>query len=727
MKKSFLLFLYFLFLFSFSNAQNIIWDGKNNSINIGKNIEILEDKNGSFTIEDVKSKKFRALFVHSKQTILHFGFTESIYWLRFSLENNSNKDLSLEIAHAFLPTTNLYYYDKENNLIEMKGGYEVLMNEKLIKHHFQIFPLPKGEHEFYIRVLSNAHPLPIKIWEKETYKIKTSQQKLVYGFYIGFMFFVILTNIFFFFTLRNWLYLFYAFVVLIYVCYASMVMDGFVLYVFDDLDLMFWYLTIPTIGVTVQTIYCMLFLETKKYIPKLNKIFWGIIIYFAVYVFVKELMPITVVLAINTVHAMASFFIMGFVGVKVGQKGNQMGYYFAIAYFIYFLLVIVEAIYIQTGFPPYLILSHVAMATIIEAFLLSFLLSKRFEWEKEETEKSKNEMQEKLIETTKENARILKDQNVLLEKKVIERTEVLNETNEELNQINEELKTTVEEVEQQKSKINLANSKLQIIFKQVSKQKEKIEISHKHIKDSINYAKKIQDAILPSLDLFENNLSDYFIFFKPRDVVSGDFYWAKKINEHFIFVAADCTGHGVPGAFVSMLGISFLNEIVARKGLYQAGKILDILREEIKKSLKQNSESKRQEGMDIAFCALNTKTNVLQFAGANNPLYLFRNNEMIEYKGNKQPIGIYRKEKSFTNYEIQLEKEDKIYIFSDGFIDQFGGERNKKFMKKNFKKLLSEIQNENMNKQKQIINNTFENWKGNYKQIDDVLVMGVKI
>ena len=272
MKKSFLLFLYFLFLFSFSNAQNIIWDGKNNSINIGKNIEILEDKNGSFTIEDVKSKKFRALFVHSKQTILHFGFTESIYWLRFSLENNSNKDLSLEIAHAFLPTTNLYYYDKENNLIEMKGGYEVLMNEKLIKHHFQIFPLPKGEHEFYIRVLSNAHPLPIKIWEKETYKIKTSQQKLVYGFYIGFMFFVILTNIFFFFTLRNWLYLFYAFVVLIYVCYASMVMDGFVLYVFDDLDLMFWYLTIPTIGVTVQTIYCMLFLETKKYKTKSFKI-----------------------------------------------------------------------------------------------------------------------------------------------------------------------------------------------------------------------------------------------------------------------------------------------------------------------------------------------------------------------------------------------------------------------------------------------------------------------
>ena len=247
------------------------------------------------------------------------------------------------------------------------------------------------------------------------------------------------------------------------------------------------------------------------------------------------------------------------------------------------------------------------------------------------------------------------------------------------------------------------------------------------ITDSINYAKKIQNAIFPSLDLFKNNFLDYFIFFKPLDVVSGDFYWAKKINEHFIFVAADCTGHGVPGAFVSMLGISLLNEICTRKEVTTANQVLDILREEIKISLNQNSESKRQEGMDIAFCVLNTKTNVLQFAGANNPLYLFRNNELVEYKANKQPIGIYRKEKPFTNYEIQLEKGDKIYIFSDGYIDQFGGKKNKKFMKKNFKNLLYKIQNEDMNIQKEILENQFRNWKGEIKQIDDVLVMGVKI
>ena len=258
-------------------------------------------------------------------------------------------------------------------------------------------------------------------------------------------------------------------------------------------------------------------------------------------------------------------------------------------------------------------------------------------------------------------------------------------------------------------------------------QKQIIEKSHKYITDSINYAKKIQNAIFPSLDLFKNNLSDYFIIFKPLNVVSGDFYWATKINDYFIFVAADCTGHGVPGAFVSMLGISFLKEIVNRNDNIQAGKTLDTLREEIKNSLNQNHKNERQEGMDIAFCALNTKNNILQFAGANNPLYLFRNNELIEYKADRQPIGLYRKERPFKNHEIQLEKNDQLYIFSDGFIDQFGGDKNKKFMKKNFKNLLTEIQNENMDIQNKILEDEFKKWKGTINQIDDVLVIGVKI
>ncbi len=263
--------------------------------------------------------------------------------------------------------------------------------------------------------------------------------------------------------------------------------------------------------------------------------------------------------------------------------------------------------------------------------------------------------------------------------------------------------------------------------KELKKAKEKIEISYKHTSDSINYAKKIQNAIFPDLQLFEENFAGYFIIFKPLDVVSGDFYWAKKVNKYLIFCAADCTGHGVPGAFVSMLGISFLNEIVTRENMKKASQILDVLREEIKKSLKQTMKSQNKDGMDIAMCILNTENKNLQFSGANNPLYLFRDDELIEFKANKQPIGVYPKEKKFENYEIQLKKGDKLYIFSDGYVDQFGGEKGKKFMKKRFKNLLLKIQKENMNEQKYILESKFKDWKGNLNQIDDVLVMGVKI
>ncbi len=259
-------------------------------------------------------------------------------------------------------------------------------------------------------------------------------------------------------------------------------------------------------------------------------------------------------------------------------------------------------------------------------------------------------------------------------------------------------------------------------------QKKELEISNKNIRDSINYASRIQNAILPNHHLFENNFSDYFIFFKPKDIVSGDFYWAKKMNEFIIFVSVDCTGHGVPGAFVSMLGASLLNEIVKKKDI-KANEILNLLRERLKNSLKQKGvdSNETKDGMDLALCVINTKTKVLQFSGANNPLYLLRNNELIEFKGDRQPIGIYIKEKPFTNHIFQLKKNDNLYTFSDGYVDQFGGEKGRKFMKKRFKNLLLNIQNKGMAEQKQILDKTLENWKGNLRQIDDVIIIGVTI
>lgn len=281
---------------------------------------------------------------------------------------------------------------------------------------------------------------------------------------------------------------------------------------------------------------------------------------------------------------------------------------------------------------------------------------------------------------------------------------------------------------------------------QLQKAKEKIEESHRHITDSINYASRIQNAILPTKDIFEENFQDYFIIFKPKDVVSGDFYWAKQVNEFLIFAAADCTGHGVPGAFVSMLGISFLNEIVRKKEVRKASQMLEELRIQVKTSMHQTGViTEAKDGMDIALFIIDTKTKELQFAGANNPLYLIRGRnqspaedltpylsvaneefQLYEIKGDRQPIGFYWEETEFTNHTFQLQDQDSVYIFSDGLVDQFGGENRKKFKSCNFKKLLLSIQTESLDRQKDHILDSYETWKGSFEQIDDICIIGVK-
>lgn len=414
-------------------SQQVEWNAGKDFVDITPGVQVLEDAGGKLSFDQVQSAAFQNAFKPSNKPILNFGFTESVYWLRFTFNNTASEALVFEIAHAFLPVTDLFYKDSTGKTIEMRAGYQIPLNEKIIRHHFQVFPLPKGKHVFYVKLISNSHPIRARIYKEAVYDIKTYRQRLVYGFYIGCLFFVILSNLFFYFSLRNRLYLFYAGIVVVYISYAAAVMDGFILYFIPHLDLMFWYITIPTIGVTLQMIYALVFLEVKKYNPVLYRLTVWLIAYFALYMIIKFWLPLTTVLAINTVHALISFFMMGYLGYATGRRGNRLGYYFALAYFIYFVLVLTEATYIQIGKPVYFFeLSHVSLATLIEAFILSFLLSKRFEFEKEETEKERHEAQVKLLEKTMENERIVREQNVTLEKRVEERTSELKNTVEEL-------------------------------------------------------------------------------------------------------------------------------------------------------------------------------------------------------------------------------------------------------------------------------------------------------
>jgi serine phosphatase RsbU (regulator of sigma subunit) len=272
---------------------------------------------------------------------------------------------------------------------------------------------------------------------------------------------------------------------------------------------------------------------------------------------------------------------------------------------------------------------------------------------------------------------------------------------------------------------------------------QQLETALTDVKDSINYAKQLQDAILPPLEEINKHLPNNFIFYKPKNIVSGDFYWFEKRNDYTYIAAADCTGHGVPGALVSVVCSNALNRSIKEFGMIEPAQILNKTREVVIETLSQNNKEVK-DGKDIALCAF--KDNKVMYAGANNPLWIVRDTSLLseeqkestssfikngksllEFKANKQPVGLHERMDDFTQQEIDLHPGDSLYLFSDGFADQFGGEKGKKFKYKPFKEFLIGMQNLSMKEQEHHISNTFDNWKGDLEQVDDVCVIGVKI
>jgi len=262
----------------------------------------------------------------------------------------------------------------------------------------------------------------------------------------------------------------------------------------------------------------------------------------------------------------------------------------------------------------------------------------------------------------------------------------------------------------------------------LTRQKKIIEEKNTTITDSIEYASRIQNAVLPPSGFMDEWGFESFIMFRPKDIVSGDFYWGMESGDLLCFAAADCTGHGVPGAFMSMLGTAFLNEIINSRQFENAADILDQLRNEVITSLRQKGiQGEAQDGMDIALCVYNRKENILHFAGANNPLYHVRKGVLERVGADKMPIGIHVSlDKPFRNYTIRPEKGDLIYLFSDGYADQFGGSEGKKFKYKPFREMLLEISNLDMSEQQRIVEERFDLWKDETDQVDDVILIGIR-
>jgi len=310
-----------------------------------------------------------------------------------------------------------------------------------------------------------------------------------------------------------------------------------------------------------------------------------------------------------------------------------------------------------------------------------------------------------------------------VKEEMLEKNTLITIKNKQLEEIKEELLV-------QNTELHAQNEEIISQRDYIDEQHNQIKIQNRDIVKSIEYAKRIQEAMLPKENPIAKYTSANFVIFEPKEIISGDFYWSKKVDDIVIVVAADCTGHGVPGAFLSMLGISILNEIVGTLKVTNTSYILNLMRQKVVDSLSQKTNKyETKDGMDICICAFNFHTNTIQYSGAYNPLIVIKQNrELIELEADRMPVGIHdRFIEPFTSKKISFEKGDKFYLFSDGYQDQFGGAKNKKFMKKRFKQLLFESSTFSMQNQKKILVGFFEEWKGVNVQVDDVLVLGIEI
>lgn len=389
------LFLLLLAICAFPAAgQSIRWSEGSGHLDMGRQVSVLEDKKGEWTIQEVSDPSVAGRFMLSNQSILHFGFTNSIVWLRFTVDNPTKDSLLLELDHAFIPDAGLYFRDAAQHWVAYHSGFHVPLGKKPVINAAQVFPLPGGKHEYYLRIRPYVHAFPVSLWEESRFHLKESRQKLIYGVYTGLLLFAIAINIFLFFTFRRGYYLQYSILVFLYILSSALVMEGYAVYFVPDIDLMFWYRIVPVLDMPALIFYCLSFLEVKRYDPRLHRLAFAFGLLLLLYIVVLNFLPLMPVLVANQLLALAVFILAIAIGVRTGRRGNKLGYYFVTAYSIWFVLINMELVYIQSGEPRHLgDISYVSTAIFIEAFLLAYLLIQRFQWERQEDKRRQIEMQ----------------------------------------------------------------------------------------------------------------------------------------------------------------------------------------------------------------------------------------------------------------------------------------------------------------------------------------------
>jgi two-component system, sensor histidine kinase LadS len=687
------------FIFNKQSAQTtIILNEQFKHIELSSQLEVAEDKTKQLDYNIVKSIRFEKL----KEGQPNFGFNNSSYWFKGIIVNplSSWQSPILSVANPNLDIVNLFVSSRKTGFHKkLKGDLEPFSargdNNKYFRFNLKL--LPNDTLFFYLNVQNSGEQfhVPLSIGTAEYFQNYDSDEQLVYGIYFGFILFVLLLNGFFYYVLKDRSSLFYI-GYLFTLLFLQLSLTGFGFkYIWPDSVFLANHANpiFASISMYFLLLFCQDFLNIKSYLPRINQLV-NLVKYYLIVVMLTAWIDINsvYVFSVLSINGLSLILILFIIPVSIYiLKQNYKPARFFITAFIALILSVLMFVLKNAGILPSNAATNygLQLGSALEVLLLTLAVIDKF-----------NQFKVEALVRLQEVNDLKTKANFELEQKVEERTKQLNEQALELQEKNSE------------------------------------------ILSSIRYAKRIQDSLLPSEEtltqLFDDN---YFVLYKPKDIVSGDFYWASSVktsgeNPIQLSLAAvvDCTGHGVPGAFLSIVGNNFLKQSLSEKHVNSTAEALDFLNEKIISTLNQNRSSQDvvRDGMDVSLIAIDYKAHKLYYSGANNPIYIIRQTEnipeLIALKATKQAIGsIYD---TAMNYELQimdLQAGDTIYLFSDGFADQFGGDANKKYNYKRFKETLLSAFELPMPMQQTYLDNVLKSWKGNTEQTDDVCVMGIKI
>ncbi|MCC5916859.1 MAG: hypothetical protein JJU02_05970 [Cryomorphaceae bacterium] len=427
MNKICFVFTFFGFVV-FSGTETfgqLVWDGKGNSASLGQEISYYFDSTGEKNIQQINELALFGKFTLHEKPILSFPISGENCWVKIDIENRSEDNLILEVSQPIIGDIELFFQDVNGIWKSIKSGYNVTLDEKVIRHHLQLFPLTNEASTYFLKFKSNGLAIPINVYEESHYQKKITRQLLIKGIYVGIMVFVVLYNLFLFFSLRIWVYFHYVTLVIFWASLVAII-EGYILYALPNIDLYNWYIFNPILNTPNGVLYCIFFLELRKYTPKFFKISIATLILIGSYIFWNRFLPNELIVNINQLFALLVLLVLGANGIAAGRNGNRLGYLYSATYLIFFLIASIEVIYINTGSPNYIFeISYVGLAIFFEVLMIAYLLSKRFEWEKIDIEQARLNAQQKLLEKTLENEKIVKEQNIHLEKVVKKRTSQL--------------------------------------------------------------------------------------------------------------------------------------------------------------------------------------------------------------------------------------------------------------------------------------------------------------